>query len=272
LVYLTTAAHPAWAQAPVAAPVPQIAPVCGGDPTYTKWLNEDVAYIITNEERLAFVRLGAAAECGQFVEQFWLRRDPTPGTPQNEFKEEHYRRIALANKRFASAHAQGWATDRGRVYITYGPPDEIESHPSGGDQGRSDPFEQWLYHHVDAVSHDILFDFVDAARDKEYRLVFMGAPKDSKEAKGPTVYGPVSGLYVQVNGDRSILITTSVSGSAVAVHGGIVDRTGATVQSFDDVARSGIYGKWVEYQLPPGQYVLHMQVDNDKRGISFEVK
>jgi len=86
------------------------------------------------------------------------------------------------------------------------------------------------------------------------------------------VYGPVSGLYVQVNGDRSILITTPVSGSAVAVHGGIVDGAGATVQSFDDVARSGIYGKWVEYQLPPGQYVLHLQVDNDKRGISFEVK
>ena len=98
---------------------------------YKKWLNEDVAYIITDEERQAFKRLATDEEREQFIEQFWLRRDPTPDTVENEFKEEHYRRIAYANEHFASG-IPGWKTDRGRIYITYGPPDEIEEHSSGG--------------------------------------------------------------------------------------------------------------------------------------------
>jgi GWxTD domain-containing protein len=98
---------------------------------YKKWLNEDVAYIITDEERTAFKRLQTDEEREQFIEQFWLRRDPTPDTVENEFKEEHYRRIAYANDHYASG-IPGWKTDRGRIYIMYGPPDENESHPSGG--------------------------------------------------------------------------------------------------------------------------------------------
>ena len=97
---------------------------------YKKWLNEDVVYIITDEERAAFKRLQTDEEREQFIEQFWLRRDPTPDTVENEFKEEHYRRIAYANEHYASG-IPGWKTDRGRIYIMYGPPDEIESHPSG---------------------------------------------------------------------------------------------------------------------------------------------
>src|ERR1019366_1512185 len=87
---------------------------------YRKWLNEDVAYIITDEERQAFKRLQTDEEREQFNEQFWLRRDPTPDTVENEFKEEHYRRIAYSNENFASG-IPGWKTDRGRIYITYGP-------------------------------------------------------------------------------------------------------------------------------------------------------
>ena len=98
---------------------------------YKKWLQEDVAYIITDEERTAFKRLNTDEEKEQFIEQFWLRRDPTPDTVENEFKEEHYRRIAYSNDHYASG-IPGWKTDRGRIYIMYGPPDEIESHPSGG--------------------------------------------------------------------------------------------------------------------------------------------
>ena len=104
---------------------------------YRKWLNEDVAYIITDEERAAFKRLHTDEEREQFIEQFWLRRDPTPDTAENEFKEEHYRRIAYANERYASG-IPGWKSDRGRIYITFGPPDEIESHPSGGSYERPD--------------------------------------------------------------------------------------------------------------------------------------
>src|SRR6187402_2803487 len=98
---------------------------------FRKWLNEDVFYIITDEERTAFKRLATDDEKQQFIEQFWLRRDPTPDTAENEYKEEHYRRIAYANERYASG-IPGWKTDRGRIYITFGPPAEIESHPSGG--------------------------------------------------------------------------------------------------------------------------------------------
>src|SRR6478609_8634798 len=121
---------------------------------YRKWLNEDVTYIITDEERAAFKRLQTDEEREQFIEQFWLRRDPTPDTVENEFKEEHYRRIAYANEHYASG-IPGWKADRGRIYIMYGPADEIESHASGGTYERpmeegggttsTYPFEKWRY-------------------------------------------------------------------------------------------------------------------------------
>ena len=95
-------------------------------------MNEDVTYIITDEERPAFKRLNTDEERQQFVEQFWLRRDPTPDTEENEYKEEHYRRIEYANDHYASG-IPGWKTDRGMIYIKYGPADEVESHPSGGE-------------------------------------------------------------------------------------------------------------------------------------------
>jgi GWxTD domain-containing protein len=96
-----------------------------------KWIDEDVSYIISNEERTAWKRLATDEERESFIESFWLRRDPTPDTLDNEFKDDHYERIAYANEHFASG-IPGWKTDRGRIYIMYGKPDEIESHPSGG--------------------------------------------------------------------------------------------------------------------------------------------
>src|SRR3982750_1895750 len=127
---------------------------------YRKWLNEDVAYIITDEEKSAFKRLQTDEEREQFIEQFWLRRDPTPDSIENEFKEEHYRRIAYANERYASG-IPGWKTDRGRIYITFGPPAEIESHPSGGSYERpieegggttsTYPFEKWRYRYIEGI-------------------------------------------------------------------------------------------------------------------------
>src|ERR1035437_920263 len=106
---------------------------------YKKWMEQDVVYIITDEERGTFKNLNTDDEREQFIEQFWLRRDPTPDTIENEFEEEHYRRIAYANERYASG-IPGWRTDRGRIYITFGAPDEIESHPSGGSYSR--PMEE----------------------------------------------------------------------------------------------------------------------------------
>jgi GWxTD domain-containing protein len=134
---------------------------------YKKWVDEDVVYIIEQQERTAFLKLTTDAEREKFVEQFWLRRDPTPGTPKNEFKEEHYRRIAYANTRFASGKP-GWKTDRGRIYIQMGPPDEIESHPSAGAAGQ--PFENWLYHHVGSTGQSMAFKFIDVKGTGEYEL------------------------------------------------------------------------------------------------------
>ena len=137
---------------------------------YSKWVKEDVAYIISEEERAAFKRLTTDGEREHFIEQFWLRRDPTPGTPANEFKEEHYRRIAYANNRFSTQKVEGWRTDRGRIYIVYGPPDEIESHPAGGGQVSPYPYEQWLYHHIEGVADNVIMDFVDQTQTGDYRM------------------------------------------------------------------------------------------------------
>ena len=101
------------------------------DSQYKKWLNEDVVYIISPEERSAFLHLQTNEEREQFIEQFWQRRNPDPDSAENTFKEEHYRRIAYTNEHFSSG-IPGWKTDRGRIYIMWGAPDEIQSHPSGG--------------------------------------------------------------------------------------------------------------------------------------------
>jgi GWxTD domain-containing protein len=130
-----------------------------------KWLNEDVAYIITDEERKAFKQLTTDEERRQFVEQFWLRRDPTPDTIDNEFKEEHYRRIAYANESFSS-RIPGWKTDRGRIYITFGPPDEIDAHPSG----QPFPFEDWRYRYIEGAGNNVNIEFVDTTMTGEYHM------------------------------------------------------------------------------------------------------
>ncbi len=135
---------------------------------YSKWLNEEVVYIITPEERAAFGKLTTDEERDKFIEQFWLRRDPTPGTPENEFKEEHYRRIAYANSHFASSRP-GWQTDRGHMYILYGPPDEIDSHPTGHPQSAY-PFEDWRYWHLKGTGDNVDFRFIDRTGQREYQL------------------------------------------------------------------------------------------------------
>jgi GWxTD domain-containing protein len=145
---------------------------------YEKWLNNDVVYIVNKVERYAFGNLKTNEEREKFIEQFWQWRDPTPDTPHNEYKEEHYRRIAYVNARFG-ADVEGWRTDRGRIYIVYGPPDEIESHPSGGryrrpaNEGGGEvetvPFERWRYNYLEGVGTQVIIEFVDAKRDGRYR-------------------------------------------------------------------------------------------------------
>jgi len=158
------------------------------DNTYKKWLEEDVVYIITAQERRAFLQLSTNEEREQFIEAFWQRRNPDPESPDNTFKEEHYRRIAYANERYASG-LPGWKTDRGRIYIMWGPPDEIDSHPSGGAYERTPeegggsttayPFEDWRYRHLDGVGDDVNLEFVDPSMSGEFHLTTDPCEKDA---------------------------------------------------------------------------------------------
>jgi GWxTD domain-containing protein len=156
--------------------------------TYKKWLDEDVRWIISDEERAAFKQLSNDEERDQFIEGFWQRRDPTPDTVENEFKEEHYARIAYANEHFA-AGIPGWKSDRGRMYIMYGKPDEIESHPSGGQYERpmeegggstsTYPFEQWRYRYLEGVGQEVIIEFVDTCMCGDYHMTMDRSEKDA---------------------------------------------------------------------------------------------
>jgi GWxTD domain-containing protein len=155
---------------------------------YKKWLEEEVPYIITADERATFKKLSTDDEREQFIENFWERRNPNPGSPENEFKEEYYRRIAYANEHFASG-VPGWRTDRGRIYIMYGPADEVESHPSGGSYVRPQeegggetstyPFEQWRYRYIDGIGNNVILEFVDPTMTGEYHLTMDPGEKDA---------------------------------------------------------------------------------------------
>ena len=164
---------------------------------WKKWLDTDVVYIITDEEKRAFKQLKTDEERQQFVEQFWLRRDPTPDTEENEYRDEHYRRIAYANDHYASG-IPGWKTDRGRIYIAYGAPDEIDSHPSGGSYERpmeegggetsTYPFEDWRYRYIDGVGTNVNIEFVDTTMSGEYHFSLDPEEKDA------LLYVPGAGL------------------------------------------------------------------------------
>jgi len=152
------------------------------------WVVGEVRWRERDEERAAFKQLSNDDERDQFIEQFWLRRDPTPDTAENEYKEEHYRRIAYANEHFASG-IPGWKTDRGRMYIMYGPPNSIESHPSGGSYQRpmeegggstsTYPFETWNYRYIEGVGQNIDIEFVDTCGCNEYHMTIDRSEKDA---------------------------------------------------------------------------------------------
>ncbi|MDQ1409205.1 MAG: hypothetical protein QOJ41_940 [Acidobacteriaceae bacterium] len=158
------------------------------DTPYKQWLNEDVVYIISPQERNAFGQLATNEEREQFIEQFWLRRSTNPDLPDNEFKEEHYRRIAYANEHYASG-IPGWKTDRGHMYIVWGPPDEIESHPTGGTYDRpmeegggstsTYPWETWRWRYIEGMGENVIMEFVDPTGSGEYHLTMDPSEKDA---------------------------------------------------------------------------------------------
>ncbi|HLK65507.1 MAG TPA: GWxTD domain-containing protein [Bryobacteraceae bacterium] len=241
---------------------------------YRKWLNEDVAYIISDEERSAFKKLATEDEQEQFIEQFWLRRDPTPGTVENEFRDEHYRRIAYANEHFATG-ISGWKTDRGRVYIVYGPPDEIESHPSGGAYQRpaeegggtvtTVAFEQWRYRWIEGVGTNVIIEFAGP----EYRMTsdpnekVAATPSDTKIGATARVIGDTA------EGTKAVLISVPIAphgDHAVAVIGEIRSASGRPVSNFQKgfTAPSNLFTQIVP--LAPGSYTLKLLVRDTTTG------
>jgi len=259
---------------------------------YQKWLTEDVAYIITDEERSAFKNLQTDPEREHFIEQFWLRRDPTPGTLENEFKQEHYRRIAYSNEHFASK-IPGWKTDRGRIYITYGPPDEIESHPSGGKYERpaaegggttsTFPFEQWRYRFIEGVGNNIIIEFVDPTMTGEYRMTMDPSEKDALRFVQPPSLPTAAkaGATVKVLGNGAALLAVPLAGYGdhkVNVLFRITSMTGRPVADFEDTVPGPVpsYTRFVS--LPAGSYRFTVTLKDVTTGavakddVSFEVK
>ena len=171
---------------------------------YKTWLDQDVPYIITDDERKAFMSLSNDEEREAFIENFWQRRNPNPDSPENEFREEHYRRIQYANDHFA-AGKPGWKTDRGHIYIAFGPADSIDSHPSGGmyerpmEEGGGEtstfPFEVWHYRYLEGIGENIDIEFVDTCQCGDYHFTIDRSEKDALK------YVPGAGLtqYEQMN-------------------------------------------------------------------------
>jgi GWxTD domain-containing protein len=155
---------------------------------YKRWLDQDVRWIITDDERKAFTHLSNNEERDQFIEAFWQRRNPNPDSEDNEFKDEHYRRIEYANEHFP-AGKPGWMTDRGRIYIVYGAADEVESHPSGGtyerpmEEGGGEtstyPFEQWRYRYIEGIGQEVIIEFVDTCMCGDYHMTMDRSEKDA---------------------------------------------------------------------------------------------
>ncbi len=205
----------AWAFASLLAAAPQQATQRQEEAAdyYRKWLEEDVVYIITAEERDVFLKLQTDAEKDRFIEEFWRRRDTDPSHSANEFKEEHYRRIQYANEHF-TAGLPGWKTDRGKVYIKFGPPDDIQDYPAGSTYVRAghegggttlvNPYQVWRYNYIEGIGSNIEIEFVDPQGGNLYRFA-----RDAQE-KDMLLFHPLGYTLAEqlVGGDKTERIVT----------------------------------------------------------------
>jgi len=209
---------------------------------YKKWIDEEVPYIITNDERAAWKKLTTDDEREQFIEAFWERRNPSPGSPENEFKEEYYRRIAYANEHYASG-IPGWKSDRGRIYIMYGPPDELDDHDSGGtylrpqEEGGGEtstyPFETWRYRYIDGIGTNIILEFVDPTMTGEFHLTMDPGEKDA------LLHVPNAGLT-----DMEAMGMASKTDRFTRTDGMTIGQAmGGTPESMEEFTRLDLYSK-----------------------------
>jgi len=214
------------------------------------WLNDEVPDIITEEERKAFLDLSSNEEREQFIEIFWNKRNPDPESPNNTFKEEHYRRLAYADEHFASGIA-GRKTDRGRIYIIWGPPDEIDSHPTGGTyerpmeqgggQSTAYPWEVWRYRHLEGIGENIEIEFVDTTNTGEYHITMDPCEKDALAhipGAGPSLSELIGGAT------KASRFTNSNGTTCPMALGGMT----ASINEFDNVQR------FFDVQHPPTHF------------------
>ena len=221
------------------------------DSQYKKWLNEDVIYIISPEERSAFLHLQTNEEREQFIEQFWQRRNPDPDSAENTFKEEHYRRIAYTNEHFSSG-IPGWKTDRGRIYIMWGPADEVQSHPSGGSYDRpasegggetsTYPFEDWRYRYLEGIGENVEIEFVDPTMSGEYKLTTDPSEKDA------LLYVPGAGLTEMES--MGLSSKTARFNNTDGTHDAA--PMGLTPETMQEFSRLELYSKI--FQAPPVKF------------------
>jgi GWxTD domain-containing protein len=217
------------------------------DSQYKQWLNEDVVYIISPEERTAFLQYDTNEEREQFIEQFWLRRSSNPDLPDNDFKEEHYRRIAYANEHFASG-IPGWKTDRGRLYIMWGPADEVDSHPTGGTWDRpmeegggsttTYPWETWRWRYLEGIGENIEIEFVDPSGSGEYHITMDPSEKDA------LLHVPGAGLSLL----ESMGLASKTDRFTRSDGTNMPTAMGGTPASLDEFNRLDLYAK---IQKPP---------------------
>ncbi|MEP6947368.1 MAG: GWxTD domain-containing protein [Acidobacteriota bacterium] len=210
--FAVIATIPAWCQTTQATPVSPEPPNkprnarTEPDTAFKRWLNQDAVYIITPSERKAFELLKTDQERENFIDTFWRIRDPDPETEVNEYREAYYERMAYVNEHFSSG-IPGWKTDRGRIYLMWGKPDSIESHPSGGSYDRPSyegggstttyPFETWFYRHMDGPGDGVEIEFVDPTGTGEYRLA------RSPDEKNALAAGSGLGRTTDRSGDSS---------------------------------------------------------------------
>jgi len=217
------------------------------DSQYKQWLNEDVVYIISPEERNAFLQLDTNEEREQFIEQFWLRRSSNPDAPDNDFKDEHYRRIAYANEHFASG-IPGWKTDRGRLYIMWGPADEVDSHPMGGTYDRpmeegggsttTYPWETWRWRYLEGIGENVIIEFVDTTGSGEYHMTMDPSEKDA------LLHVPGAGLSLL----ESMGLASKTDRFTRSDGTNLPTALGGTPASMDEFNRLELYAK---IQKPP---------------------
>jgi GWxTD domain-containing protein len=245
---------------------------------YGWFLNGPTGYIITPEERAAFKKLSTDDEREQFIENFWERRNPNPGNPENEFKEEFYRRVAYANEHYASG-IPGWKTDRGRIYIMWGPPNEVESHDSGGtyvanpdelpytgpgasDEMETYPFEDWYYNYIPGIGENVKLEFVDPTMSGEFRLTMNPCEKDAMaEVPGDTT-GCQGAVSIGPIFNPNSVIQPGTSGAS----SGEMVSTNMMPESMEEFTQLDTYAKI--WQPPPVKFndlrsaVSHRIIDN----------